>query len=145
MSKFSLTLAESQNTGHAWPVSSLKDIKDYSERVEPGEDEPAGECPITGALCHTDATIVPAAVQPLLAAVEEVNKSGDLLVAFVGLPTLKTVKLEFWRTPRTDYLETSGALGEMSVPATEAGVAEVLNFIAKARIMYRSNAKAAHI
>ena len=35
-----------------WDADSLNDIVHYSERVEAGEEEPVGECPECGALCH---------------------------------------------------------------------------------------------
>jgi hypothetical protein len=43
-------VAECQNCAGRFPESQLDVIKKYSERVEPGEPAPAGECPECGAL-----------------------------------------------------------------------------------------------
>jgi hypothetical protein len=45
-------VAECQNCSIRTPESQLNEIKDYSERVEPGESAPAGECPECGALAQ---------------------------------------------------------------------------------------------
>ena len=41
-----------QNCQQLWTADQLKDVQDYHERVEPGEPEPAGECPACGCVCH---------------------------------------------------------------------------------------------
>lgn len=42
-----------QNCSKTWRLDQLRlDIPRYHERVAPDEDEPAGECPECGALCH---------------------------------------------------------------------------------------------
>lgn len=41
-----------QNCDWTGSHDELNDIKDYDERVAPGEPEPTGECPECGALCH---------------------------------------------------------------------------------------------
>lgn len=47
------TLYECQNCGKLWPFERLElEIRHYHERVADDEDEPAGECPDCGALCH---------------------------------------------------------------------------------------------
>jgi hypothetical protein len=43
---------ECQNCAAAWHLEDLRDIRRYWERVDPGEPEPAGECPDCGSLCH---------------------------------------------------------------------------------------------
>ena len=45
-------LSECDNCSEVSPQSELKPIKDYSLRVEAGEETPSGECPHCGALCH---------------------------------------------------------------------------------------------
>lgn len=40
------------NCENRWPFEKLEPISDYFERVSPGEEAPAGECPVCGALCH---------------------------------------------------------------------------------------------
>ena len=47
-------IAACQNCNWWGDASHLNlDIPDYDERVEPGEEEPAGECPICRCLAHT--------------------------------------------------------------------------------------------
>jgi predicted RNA-binding Zn-ribbon protein involved in translation (DUF1610 family) len=41
-----------QNCDWTGSYEELGDIVDYDERVAPGEEEPTGECPECGALCH---------------------------------------------------------------------------------------------
>ena len=48
----SIPLTECANCGDIYPADRLKPIKDYHERVAPGEVAPSGECPDCGALCH---------------------------------------------------------------------------------------------
>jgi len=43
-----------QNCDYRGLRSHLKDIRDYHERVEHGEDQPDGECPHCGALAHAE-------------------------------------------------------------------------------------------
>lgn len=45
-------LAKCGNCDHVCDVSDLKDIKNYNERVAPGEVEPLGECPRCGSLSY---------------------------------------------------------------------------------------------
>jgi hypothetical protein len=47
-----MTEAECQNCRWAGLVAETKPIKDYSQRVAPGEEMPCGECPECGALAH---------------------------------------------------------------------------------------------
>lgn len=47
-------ICECQNCGWRGLKSFLGDIKDYSQRVEPGEPVPDGECPHCKALCHAE-------------------------------------------------------------------------------------------
>ncbi len=44
--------AECQNCRWAGLIAETKPIKDYSDRVAPGEETPCGECPECGALAH---------------------------------------------------------------------------------------------
>lgn len=41
-----------QNCDRKWNPRGLKPIKDFSQRVAPGEPCPSGECPACGALCQ---------------------------------------------------------------------------------------------
>lgn len=43
-------IAECQDCGARFPENQLNEIKDFSQRVEPGESCPAGECPDCGSL-----------------------------------------------------------------------------------------------
>jgi hypothetical protein len=45
-------LYECQNCSEQWTESELLDIKDFDQRVAPGEPTPAGECPDCGCLCQ---------------------------------------------------------------------------------------------
>lgn len=47
-------ICECQNCDWRGLRSHLKDIIDYNERVEPGEEKPDGECPICKALAHAE-------------------------------------------------------------------------------------------
>jgi hypothetical protein len=40
------------NCGKIWKEKDLKEIQDYYQRVEPGGQVPAGECPKCSALCY---------------------------------------------------------------------------------------------
>lgn len=72
--------AKCQNCGFICPEFDLKPIKNLYQRVAPGEDMPAGECPKCGALAHliegepvNEPVTVRAALTALLAHVK-----GDL-------------------------------------------------------------------
>ena len=41
-----------ENCRKLWMEAQLKPVKDVTERVDPGEVMPAGECPDCGAVCH---------------------------------------------------------------------------------------------
>ena len=41
-----------QNCGTEHAENALKPVQNLTERVEPGEPMPSGECPLCGALCH---------------------------------------------------------------------------------------------
>lgn len=43
--------AECQDCGHLWPLDLLNDLQDPLQRVLPGDEMPAGECPECGAAC----------------------------------------------------------------------------------------------
>lgn len=45
-------LARCDNCGNTEPLSQLRDIKDYCQRVEPFGEEPDGECSKCGALSY---------------------------------------------------------------------------------------------
>jgi len=40
------------NCGHQWRQSDLEEPKDIWQRLDPGAEVPAGECPACGALCY---------------------------------------------------------------------------------------------
>lgn len=46
------SLSECQNCGKIHTEENLADIKDYHQRVAPGEPAPTGECPDCGCLCQ---------------------------------------------------------------------------------------------
>lgn len=46
------TMHACQNCDWIGVDGDLEEIQHYSQRVEPGEAEPSGECPECGALCH---------------------------------------------------------------------------------------------
>ena len=43
-----------QATGDLWTESQLKEVKDYFQRVDAGEEAPSGESPISGAVTHPE-------------------------------------------------------------------------------------------
>jgi len=45
-------IAQCDNCRQRWTEAQLKDAKDIEERLEPGGEVPAGECPGCGALCY---------------------------------------------------------------------------------------------
>lgn len=52
MPKTATRRAECADCGGTFTYPQLKPIKNFWQRVEPGEICPAGECPKCGALCH---------------------------------------------------------------------------------------------
>lgn len=46
------TLTECADCGTINPASKLHEIDDFDQRVDAGEEVPAGQCPDCGALCH---------------------------------------------------------------------------------------------
>lgn len=40
------------NCEKVWPLDQLNEVKDFHQRVAPGEPCPSGECPDCGAVCH---------------------------------------------------------------------------------------------
>ena len=45
-------LSACQNCNWVGPTDDVQEIHRYSERVQPDEEEPAGECPECGCLAH---------------------------------------------------------------------------------------------
>lgn len=142
------TLAASQDTGILWPKASLEEnIRHYHSRVEPGEEEPAGEDPITGALAHLEEIALPECFAKLLAAVEAANCSHEIAVAFSEDLSPENLTLELWQMPRKNHDHMDGYLGTFHVgrAITPAGVEEAVRYISEARCRYRPNHEAAHI
>lgn len=50
--KANIRVSECQNCQMVWADKVLKDVRDLTQRVAPGEPMPSGECPSCGAVCH---------------------------------------------------------------------------------------------
>jgi hypothetical protein len=47
-------MSECSDCGTEFAQNQLDEIKDFHQRVAPGEGVPTGECPSCGALCHSN-------------------------------------------------------------------------------------------
>ena len=139
------TFAQSQNLGVLFTLASLKEIEDYSQRVDPGEEVPAGEDPISGAVAHLVSRKLPEVFGDLLSEVEEINTSGDLLLGFGEKLSAKFVIVEIWTMPRNDFDNMKGYLGTLHVPNSKDGIAGALKYLREARATYRPNSEACSI
>ena len=125
---FTLELAPCGSCDFHWPEASLVNpIQDYYERVEEGEEEPDGECPITGTLSYLESREVPVVWRRVVQAVTDLNASGRALAAFLEFPRRKPVTIRIWSAPHSDYDETTGILADLLVrPTEESASAAVL-------------------
>lgn len=79
--------AKCGNCNNVYDPSDLREIRHLWERVEPGDQFPAGQCPGCGALCFPVFSIEHLATRVLLAT-EELRDAIHL--KFAGTPELKT-------------------------------------------------------
>lgn len=124
----SFALAESQDIAVLFPLSALRDIKDYRQRVEPGEEEPSGEDPITGALSHVTERLLPRSFSEILQSVEAANRTGKVVVGFNSRLSSDRVTLEMWSAPRVGFDCNAGYLGTLAIPNTPAGARIVAQY-----------------
>lgn len=128
--EYLLTLAACGACNFHWPVPSLLPIKDYFERVDDGcppEDEPDGDCPVTGSLCYAAEKSVPIFWMPLADAVKELNASGRALAAFMAFPSRReSVTVRLWSAPRHCWTHNVGILRDIVVKPNRAAVEEAV-------------------
>jgi hypothetical protein len=131
------TLAHSDNLDACFPIDSLKPIVDLEQRVAPGEIMPMGEDPISGSLAHRLRVRLPDSFGAILGAVSDTNRSGELAVAFKGVPDKERVTLLLWSTPRNGYEADEGFLGTLEVSNDLFGAGAVGTYLHKAREVYQ--------
>jgi hypothetical protein len=115
-----------------FPLESLKDIESLSESVEPGDPEPYGEQPVTGALAHEVEVSLPPAFQQILDAATDANGAGGLIVGFAEL-SFRSVTVHLWDAPRQSSDPKVGFLGGYKAAINDESAQRVCEYIAEMR------------